>query len=166
MYREVGEDIPDEMTSIPRWRRTSDATSREAEISHFLAICRFAEVRQQLLRLPCRADSLNNNLQAVGLLFGIFQFFTHWLHGAEHFLRSHQSRSYSRIYEHFMKPEGLLLFSQEPFTGPYPEPDQSSRYYPITLRSILAYFPYFEKTKVGLWDHVAVCVCVSVYSPY
>jgi hypothetical protein len=26
----------------------------------------------------------------------------------------------------------------------------------------LACFPYFEKNKVGLWDHVAVCVCVYV----
>jgi hypothetical protein len=26
----------------------------------------------------------------------------------------------------------------------------------------LAYFLYFEKIKVGLWDHVAVCVYVCV----
>jgi hypothetical protein len=25
-------------------------------------------------------------------------------------------------------------------------------------------FPYFEKMKVGLWDHVAVCVCVCLSS--
>jgi hypothetical protein len=33
----------------------------------------------------------------------------------------------------------------------------------------LAYFPYFEKIKVSLWDHHAVCVsviCVSVYLPH
>jgi hypothetical protein len=31
-------------------------------------------------------------------------------------------------------------------------------------KSILAYFPYLEKrNRVGLWDHVAVFVCVSVY---
>jgi hypothetical protein len=28
------------------------------------------------------------------------------------------------------------------------------------FRWFLAYFPYFEKIKIGLWDHVAVCVCV------
>jgi hypothetical protein len=30
--------------------------------------------------------------------------------------------------------------------------------------TLLACFPYFEKIKVGLWDHIAVCMCV--YSPY
>jgi hypothetical protein len=30
-----------------------------------------------------------------------------------------------------MEPEASLLFSQEPSTGPYPEPDQSSSYNPI-----------------------------------
>jgi hypothetical protein len=25
---------------------------------------------------------------------------------------------------------------------------------------LLAYFPYFEKIRVGLWDYVAVCVCI------
>jgi hypothetical protein len=25
-----------------------------------------------------------------------------------------------------------------------------------------AYFPYFEKIKVGLWDLVAVCLCIPL----
>jgi hypothetical protein len=29
-----------------------------------------------------------------------------------------------------MGPESLLLYSQEPSTGPYPEPDRSSPYCP------------------------------------
>jgi hypothetical protein len=34
------------------------------------------------------------------------------------------------------------------------------------LHHFLAYFPYFEKKKrVGLWDHVAVCVYVCVCIP-
>jgi hypothetical protein len=35
-----------------------------------------------------------------------------------------------------MEPEGSSPCSQEPSTGPYPQPDESSPYYPIYLRSI------------------------------
>jgi hypothetical protein len=38
-------------------------------------------------------------------------------------LRNRQLRRYSRISQHFMKPEGSLPCSQEPSNGPYPEPD-------------------------------------------
>jgi hypothetical protein len=33
--------------------------------------------------------------------------------------------------------------------------------------TFLAHFTYFEENRVGLWDHVAVCVrvCVRVYPP-
>jgi hypothetical protein len=40
-------------------------------------------------------------------------------HGAEPFMRSCQLCSYSRTSQRFMKPEGSLLRSQEPSTGPY-----------------------------------------------
>jgi hypothetical protein len=53
------------------------------------------------------------------------------LHGAEPFLRSRQLRSYSRISQHFMEPEGSVGCSQGPSTSPYPKPDQSSPYHPI-----------------------------------
>jgi hypothetical protein len=35
-----------------------------------------------------------------------------------------------------MKAEGSLLCSQEPSTGPYPEPDQSNSYQPILSLNI------------------------------
>jgi hypothetical protein len=50
--------------------------------------------------------------------------------GDEPFLSSRQLCSYSRNWQHFMGPEGLLPRSQEPSIGPYPEPDQSNPYHP------------------------------------
>jgi hypothetical protein len=47
------------------------------------------------------------------------------------FVRSHQLYSYSKISQHFMEPESSLPCSEEPSTGPYPEPDKSNPYHPI-----------------------------------
>jgi hypothetical protein len=70
-----------------------------------------------------------------GLCFGSETAFitvlTNQLTGAELFLRNRQSLNYSRISEHFMRPEMLLPHSQEPSTSPNREPDQSSPYNPI-----------------------------------
>jgi hypothetical protein len=41
------------------------------------------------------------------------------------------SRSATREFPKVMEPESLLLCSQEPSSGPYPESDESSPYNPI-----------------------------------
>jgi hypothetical protein len=46
-----------------------------------------------------------------------------------------------------MEAEGSLSFSQEPLTGPYPEPEESTPHpIPILIFQgpFLAYSPYFE----------------------
>jgi hypothetical protein len=56
---------------------------------------------------------------------------TNLLHGAESFLRSQQSPTYSGNPQHFTVFEGPLLCSQEPTTGPYPDPGESIPYHLI-----------------------------------
>jgi hypothetical protein len=66
-----------------------------------------------------------------------------------------------------MEPEGSLPCSQGLSIVPYFEPDEFSPYHLILFLydPFLAYFPYFEKIKVVLWDHVAVCMCVYIFPP-
>jgi hypothetical protein len=52
-------------------------------------------------------------------------------HGAEASLRSCQLCSHSRTSQRFMEPEGSLPPSQEPSTGPYPQPDWSNPHHLI-----------------------------------
>jgi hypothetical protein len=61
--------------------------------------------------------------------------------GAEPFLRSRHLCSYWRTSQNLMEPLGSLPCSQEPSTGPYPEPDQCSSYHstPCLLRFILIF---------------------------
>jgi hypothetical protein len=44
-------------------------------------------------------------------------------YGTDPLLRSCQLCSHSRTSQHFMEPEGSLPHSQEPYIGPYPEPN-------------------------------------------
>jgi hypothetical protein len=43
-----------------------------------------------------------------------------------------------------MDPEGSLPSSQEPSTGPYPQPDQSSPYHPISVGSMLILYTHLH----------------------
>jgi hypothetical protein len=52
------------------------------------------------------------------------------LRGAQCFFSSRQLLSYSRMSQNSMQPGGSLLCSQEPSSGTYPEPDESSPCYP------------------------------------
>jgi hypothetical protein len=53
------------------------------------------------------------------------------IYRAEPFLRSCQLCSPSGTPQHFMEPVGSIPCSQEPSTGPYPEPYQSNPLHPI-----------------------------------
>jgi hypothetical protein len=45
----------------------------------------------------------------------------------ESFLRSYKSLSWSRNSSPFISSTGSLPYSQQPATGPYPEPDESTQ---------------------------------------
>jgi hypothetical protein len=94
------------------------------------------------------------------------------IHGAKPFLRSRQMCSHSRNSQHFMEPEGSLPCSQEPSTGPYPEPDRSSPTHPISLRfiSILStHLRWSSQRSLSLWLSHQYPTCIpsphSCYMP-
>jgi hypothetical protein len=70
--------------------------------------------------VPCNDEQDSSNTLTYLLIYG-----------AEPFLRSCQLCSPSRTPQHFMEPEGSIPCSQEPSTGPYPEPYQSNPLHPI-----------------------------------
>jgi hypothetical protein len=70
-------------------------------------------------------------------------------YGAELFLRSCQLCSHSGTFQHFKKPEGSSPCSQEPSTGPYPQPDRDPVH---TIPSYLSkiYFILSTHLRLGL----------------
>jgi hypothetical protein len=84
----------------------------------------------------------------------VFHDLLHALHantGITNFMELSQSRSYSRISQRFMIPEGSLPCSQEPSTGPYPKPDRSSPSHPF----------YLSKIHFNPPTYILVCLVVS-----
>jgi hypothetical protein len=87
---------------------------------HTLQSIYYYKIKQKLLNYWQR-----ENTSDIDLLIYLLS------HGAERFLRSCQLCSHSRTSQRFMKPEGSLPPSQQPSTGPYPEPDRSNPHHPI-----------------------------------
>jgi hypothetical protein len=66
------------------------------------------------------------------------------IHRAEPFLISRQLCSYSKTFRDFMEHVSSLPCIQESSTSPYPEPDQSNLYHPISLSSILILYTHLR----------------------
>jgi hypothetical protein len=90
-------------------------------------------ITQAVIRFSQRAVLLRLYLLYIVSCLNRYKYMHVWLltHGAEPLLRSRQLCSYSRIFQYFMEPEGSFPCSQEPSTGPCPDPDQSNPYHPI-----------------------------------
>jgi hypothetical protein len=86
-------------------------------------------------------------------------------HGAEPFLRSCHLCSHSSTSQGFMEPEGSLPCSQEPFTGPYPQPDKSNPHHPI-LSKIHFNIVHPPTSWFSHQYHTSICIPLLPHSCY
>jgi hypothetical protein len=98
----------------------------------------------------CKARSLARSL-------------THSLtYGAEPFLRNRQLCSYQRTSRHFKESEGSLPCSQEPSTGPYPEPDQSNPYHAIQFNIVHTPTCWSSQWSLSFWLSHQYPICLPI----
>jgi hypothetical protein len=104
------------------WSRTSVYSCRPVRVAQL-----YPQVPGSLTATFCRSQSYGGGIITrlrTSLTHGAEPLHTSLTHGAEPFLRSRQLCSHSRTSQDFMEPQGSLPCSQEPFIGPFPEPDQ------------------------------------------
>jgi hypothetical protein len=109
-------------------------------------------------------------------IFTLLYFYCGYLltYRAEPFLRIWQSCNYSRTSQHFKEPEGSIPRSQEPSTGPYPEPVRSSPYRPILskIHFNIVHSPTFWSSQwcLSFWlSHqypIGLCIPLCPHSCY
>jgi hypothetical protein len=121
---------------LPLRRARALASSAQATLLFGGAATRFSLA---VFRSYPAADKLGRCRQQTSLYACVMEKWLPYLltYGAESFLRSCQLCRHSRTSQNFMALEGSSPFSQEPSTGPSPEPDRSSLYHPI-----LSKFPF------------------------